>query len=88
MFEKVVAGRRYRVDVKNNNFGNVFLEDIEKYANNDVILISKVNLYGSGGKWEFKRDSGQEDNWWFAKNELLPLREEAFLEIFKEEIYG
>ena len=88
MVEKIEAGKRYRVDVKNIDFGNNFLKDLKNYSNDGIILISKLNHYGSIGEWEFKRDNGKEDNWWLNKDKLLPVREEAFLEIFKEEIYG
>ena len=84
MVEKIEAGKRYRIDLSRLLYTR--REDVEKYSDNGIILISKLNHYGTSGIWKFKKENGENNYWWFIKDDLLPLREEAFLEIFKEEL--
>ena len=90
MVNEIVVGKRYRVDL--NTISTMkridMKDDIEKYSDNGIILINSVNNTWEDGVWEFKTNDGEEDHWLFQKRHLLPLREEAFLEIFKEDIYG
>ena len=85
MVEKIEAGKRYRVDLNQVQDYSALIEDLKEYSNNGIILIS--NLLDNGvGVWEFKKDGFLWNNWMFTKENLIPLREEAFLEIFKEEL--
>ena len=86
MVDKIEIGKRYRVDMSQLCY-DPFKGDIEKYSNNGIILISYIGDDGIG-IWNFKKENGENSHWWFDKEDLIPLREEAFLEIFKEEIYG
>ena len=89
MVDKIKVGKRYRIDLSKWIYITK-KEDVRRYSNNNIILISEVNNIDNTdcGLWRFKNDNGKEDCWYFRKDELLPIREEAFLEIFKEEIYG
>lgn len=92
MVEKIEVGKRYRVDLSKLKQRPDIAENIKKYSDNGVILISAIVTINSDnnywGKCIFKKDDGVVYFWLFKKEELLPIREEAFLEIFKEEIYG
>ena len=89
MVEKIEAGKRYRVDMSELSSPETIriIEDVKKYSDNGIILISKV-FNNRFGEWEVVDNDKQKRRWRFNRNVLLPLREEAFLEIFKEEIYG
>ena len=83
MVEKIEAGKKYRFDLNKSQY-RPRLDDIKKYSNNGVVLLSSGGNFG--GTWKFKKENGEMDSCFLYTCELLPLREEAFLEIFKEEI--
>ena len=85
MVEKIEVGKKYRVGMSKVKRKEI-RTDIEKYSDNGVILLSNI-ITVDFGRWKFKRDNGEEGWYYFTKEQLLPVREEAFLEIFKEEIY-
>ena len=89
MVNKIEAGKRYRVDMNKlpSKGSSVRACDVEKYSDNGIVLISAIYSYTPAvGKWEFKKNNGEKSYWHLNIDELLPLREEAFLEIFKDEL--
>ena len=80
MVDKIEVGKRYKINL-NLITEQTTKDKIVSYTDNGIILISEIDSYGRG---LYKFD--EHYHWYFSKNYLISLREEAFLEIFKEEL--